>query len=92
MTVGAIFEGDVPSGNSGSSVHEEASKQRNDESNRTREERKLAIMTMNKKKKRLFDQIMKSRRKKIKEVIELRRKRKIYDDELKTDDSKRIKL
>ena len=45
-----------------------------------REEKKLAIMMMSKKRKRLYDQIMKSRRKKAKEVRELKRKRREFDE------------
>ena len=45
-----------------------------------REEKRLAIMMMSKKRKRLYDQIMKSRRKKAKEVRELKRKRREFDE------------
>ena len=45
-----------------------------------REEKKLAIMMMSKKRKRLYDQIMKSRRMKAKEVRQLKRKRREYDE------------
>ena len=38
-------------------------------------------MMMSKKRKRLFEQIMKSKRKKVKEVGELKRKRKEYEEE-----------
>ena len=49
-------------------------------------------MMMNKKRKRLFDQIMKSRKKKAKEVRELKRKRKDYEESLEQDGSKRVKM
>ena len=55
-----------------------------------REEKKLAIMMMSKKRKRLYDQIMKSRRKKAKEVRELKRKRREFDKTQSS--SKKIKM
>ena len=50
----------------------------------SREEKKLAIMMMSKKRKRLYDQIMKSRRSKAREVRELKRKRKEFEERTRT--------
>ena len=50
-------------------------------------------MMMSKKRKRLFDQIMKSRKIKRKEVAELKRKRKDYEDSrIDTENIKRAKV
>jgi len=96
LKVGSVFEGDVPTpvalNGSTEVVETKESEDKDGSPVRTREERKLAIMTMHKKRKRLFDQIMKSRKKKIKEVNELKRKRKAYEDSLPDDSSKRIKV
>ena len=95
LKVGSVFEGDVPTATAtmGDSTEVEIKEDEDEDGSpvRTKEERKLAIMTMHKKRKRLFDQIMKSRKKKMKEVNELKRKRKEYDNSLQDDSSKRIK-
>ena len=94
LKVGAVFEGDIPSAISDSPRGGDETEEVGEEpsSLRTKEERKLAIMTMNKRRKRLFDQIMKSRNKKMKEVKELKRKRKDYEDSLENSNSKRTKV
>lgn len=95
LTVGTVFEGDIPSSTTSTectNVEDENETEERETSGRSREERKLAIMMMNKKRKYLFDRIMKSRKKKGKEVRELKRKRKEYEESLEQDSSKRAKV
>lgn len=96
LTVGAVYEGDIPSRMTviGCTVVEGETEtvERESSSRRSKEERKLAIMMMSKKRKRLFDQIMKSRKMKAKEVGELKRKRKHYEESLEQDSSKRVRM
>ena len=94
LPIGTVYEGDLPQAPptttptgadpSGMPSRESA------ESKKSKEERKLAIMMMTKKRKRLFEHIMKARKKKSREVSELKRKRKEYDETVAS--SKRIKI
>ena len=72
--VGTVLEGGGGGGGGGLSAAisepEEVVREREG-----REERRLAIMTMNKKRKRLYDKIMWSRKRKATEVKELKRRR-----------------
>ena len=83
--VGSVYEGNPSLGPSGGQEEGEEEEEGKEglsavqERRERREEKKLAIMMMSKKRKRLYDQIMKSRRKKAKEVKELKRKRKEFD-------------
>ena len=89
-----MYEGDIPpvAKTFRSSSHtDEKPDQKVQLSKEKREERKLAIMMMSKKRKRLFDQIMKSRNMKNRAANELKRKRKEYDDN-KLDSNKRVKI
>ncbi len=98
LPIGTVYEGDIPLAPPTSTQPSSAGARRvpgeaatTAEARRTREERKLAIMMMTKKRKRLFEHIMKAHRRKNREVNELKRKRKEYD-ETKLADSKRIKV
>lgn len=85
--VGSVYEGNPSLGPSGGQEEGEEEEEEEgkeglsavQERRERREEKKLAIMMMSKKRKRLYDQIMKSRRKKAKEVKELKRKRREFD-------------
>ncbi len=93
LTVGTVYEGDIPSATKTSLSSHTDNKRPNSTgqiSKEKREERKLAIMMMSKKRKRLFDQITKSRKLKGKAASELKRKRKEYDDSKL--DNKRVKI
>ena len=97
LPVGTVYEGDLPRPSpptqSSSAVLTSQTGQAGEEGRRKREERKLAIMMMSKKRKHLFDQIMKSRRRRSKEVGELKRKRQEYEDNiLEGTDTKRVKV
>ncbi len=54
-------------------------------SHEEKEEKKLAIMAMSKKRKRLYNMIMRSRSKKTKQVEELKTRRKEHDELHRTD-------
>lgn len=95
LPIGTVYEGDLPQATPTAhqpSAAEEVSTETTmpSEPKRTREERKLAVMMMSKKRKRLFEHIMKARKKKGREVSELKRKRREYD-ETKLGHSKRIR-
>ena len=100
LPVGTVYEGDIPL-TPPTDIQQQSSEAveashvttagAKEGPRRTKEERKLAIMMMSKKRKRLFEQIMKARRKKNREVSELKRKRREYD-ETKTGISKKIKV
>lgn len=81
LPIGTVYEGDLPTASPGADEAAPAPSAVQDTATarKKREERKLAIMTMSKKRRRLFDQIMKSRNKKRKEVSELKRKREVYE-------------
>ena len=72
MPVGTVHEGGLPA--------DQDEGQGGQEKLAGREEKKLAIMMMSKKRKRLYDQIMKSHRSKAREVRELRRRRKEHEE------------
>lgn len=101
LPVGTVYEGDLPSvappprSQTSPPVVAAATGQTGQTSEgarRKREERKLAIMMMSKKRRRLLEQIMKSRRLKSREVGELKRKRREYEDNRLLEDSKRTKV
>ena len=75
--VGTVHEGNPSQATEEVEQGEESASAR--ERKERREEKKLAIMMMSKKRKRLYDQIMKSRRMKAKEVRQLKRKRREFD-------------
>lgn len=95
LPVGMVYEGDIPPAPPPSIKLNPSSappaNQTTELSRKKREERKLAIMMMSKKRKWLFDRIMKSRRRKSREVSELKRKRSEYEDS-RTEDTKRVKV
>ena len=81
--VGSVHEGNPTLEDGGQQLEEEEGEGEGQSTVREkekREEKKLAIMMMSKKRKRLYDLIMKSRRKKAKEVSELKRKRREFDE------------
>ena len=74
LPVGTVLAGELP--------REESTEAQT--SREEREEKKLAVMAMSKKRRRLYNQIMRSRSKKAKQVEELKRRRKEYDERTRT--------
>ena len=77
IPVGTVHSGDLPMARQ-EEDHETLS------TKNEREEKRLSIMAMSKKRKRLYNQIMKTRSKKARQVEELRKRRKEYDEMQRT--------
>ncbi len=77
--VGTVLEGELPR----EEVTAEVLNSREE-----REEKKLAIAAMSKKRKRLYSMIMRSRSKRAKQVEELKKRRRDYDELHKNTDEK----
>lgn len=79
LPVGTVMAGELP----GEELTVEAMASREE-----REEKRLAVMAMSKKRRRLYNMIMRSRSKKARHVEELKKRRREYDELQRTGEAK----